>query len=578
MLRQLNPGTIEMRTSFWRRHRALKWLALSCLVFLVALTVATVIAARRAEPFLRSLIVEWLEQKFQARVELDSFHVSLAEGLQARGTGLRIWPPVQVAGLAINGTQTPGKPLIDLAEFSFRAPLHYSRGKPIRISRITLRGLTIDIPAKPLLTHGMSTVEAAPPPATAGLPATSGSASASGSASGSPSAQVPGVGLLHFMVGQVVCTGARVTLENRNPAKEPLAFEIQTIKVTHIGADGTMDFEARLTNPRPQGLVTTQGNLGPWKVEDPGMTPLKGSYIFDHADLGTFKGIAGTLNSTGSYQGPLRNLTVDGVTDTPNFALTRFGTPMPLHTRFHAMVDGTNGDTWLQPVYATLGQTEFTTQGKIVELPVQPATKDTPAQHGGHEIAMEVNVPRGQIADFLRLLTHNDNPMLTGILHMKASLDIPPGGNPVQERLQMKGSFIVDDAQFTNQKVQDRVGDLSLRGQGKPQDAKSATAGDVRSTMASNFTMDNAIVKLPNLVYIVPGAEIDLKGNYDVDSGGLDFKGSARMQATVSQMVGGWKGVLLKPVDRFFKKDGAGTRIGVHVDGTRKEPHFGIDF
>ena len=79
MLRQLNPGmnpgTTEMRASFWRRHRGLKWLALACLAFLVVLTVATVIAARRAQPFLRSLIVEWLEQKFQARVELDSFHV-----------------------------------------------------------------------------------------------------------------------------------------------------------------------------------------------------------------------------------------------------------------------------------------------------------------------------------------------------------------------------------------------------------------------------------------------------------------------------------------------------------------------
>lgn len=568
MLRQLNPGITEMRASFWHRHRGLKWLAISCLVLLVALTVATVIAARRAEPFLRSLIVEYLEQKFQARVELDSFHVSLAEGLQAKGNGLRIWPPAQVAGVAIGGTRIPAKPLIELSQFSFRAPLRYSSGKPIRISLITLRGLTIDIPAKPLLTHGMSTVEAAPPP----------SARGSQPVSRSPSSALPGLDLLHFIIGQVVCTGASVTLENRNPAKEPLEFEIQTIKVTHIDANGAMDFEARLTNPRPRGTVITKGNLGPWSVEDPGMTPLRGSYSFKDADLSTFKGISGTLQSTGSYQGPLRNLTVDGVADTPNFALTHFDTPMPLHTQFHATVDGTNGDTWLQPVDATLGHTHFTTQGKIVELPAKPATKDTPALRGGHEIVLDVNVPHGQMADFLRLLTHHDNPMLTGTLQMKASLDIPPGPNPVHERIRIRGSFILDDAQFTNQKVEDRVGELSLRGQGKPHNAQTVAEADVRSTMASNFVMENAIVNLPNLVYTVPGAEIDLRGNYDVDSGGLNFKGSARMQATVSQMVGGWKGVLLKPIDRFFKKDGAGTRIGVHVDGTRQNPHFGIDF
>ena len=50
------------------------------------------------------------------------------------------------------------------------------------------------------------------------------------------------------------------------------------------------------------------------------------------------------------------------------------------------------------------------------------------------------------------------------------------------------------------------------------------------------------------------------------------------MQATVSQMVGGWKGLLLKPADRFFKKDGAGTEVPIHIEGTREQPKFGLDF
>jgi hypothetical protein len=50
------------------------------------------------------------------------------------------------------------------------------------------------------------------------------------------------------------------------------------------------------------------------------------------------------------------------------------------------------------------------------------------------------------------------------------------------------------------------------------------------------------------------------------------------MQATVSQMVGGWAGVLLKPADRFFKKDGAGTQVPIRIQGTREQPKFGLDF
>ncbi len=106
-----------------------------------------------------------------------------------------------------------------------------------------------------------------------------------------------------------------------------------------------MQFDAQLTNPQPAGMIFTTGTIGPWEVDDPGETPLNGNYRFEHADLGVFKGIAGILQSTGKYEGVLRDLTVDGQTDTPDFRLTRFGTAIPLHTEFHAHVDGTNGDT-----------------------------------------------------------------------------------------------------------------------------------------------------------------------------------------------------------------------------------------
>ena len=98
-------------------------------------------------------------------------------------------------------------------------------------------------------------------------------------------------------------------------------------------------------------------------MADPGETPLTGDYRFEHADLSGFKGIAGILSSTGHYQGTLRDLVVDGETDTPDFRLTHFGTALPLHTKFHAKVDGTNGDTWLEPVDAMLGQLALWTRG-----------------------------------------------------------------------------------------------------------------------------------------------------------------------------------------------------------------------
>ena len=527
------------------------------LLALIALGVAISVALHQAEPILRAAIVKRLQEHFHARVELDSFHVSLVNGLWAEGKGLRIWPPAQVEGVTVPGATAasePGppirpltKPLIQIAEFRFHAPLRYKLGEPVKISVVELKGLDIDVPPKTHFAHKAA-----------------------------ERAEEHGTPLLRFEVESVNCDGAHLTLETDKPGKLPLEFAIAHIKLTHVRPGRPMQFDAELTNPKPAGKILTTGAMGPWLVEDPGETPLNGSYRFEHADLGVFKGIAGILQSTGRYEGVLRDLVVDGQTDTPDFRLTHFGTAVPLHTQFHAHVDGRNGDTWLEPVYATLGQSHFTAEGKVVRVPPGTASNGT-ATPGGHEIALHVKVDRGRMEDFLRLTSKNGTPLLTGTLALKATLEILPGSAPVDERLKLNGSFTLDDAQFTSVKIQNEVGELSLRGQGRPNEARHGQGADVRSAMQSDFTMADAVIALPDLKYTVPGAEIDLKGTYGVQGGLLNFTGTAKTEATVSEMVGGWKGALLKPADRYFRKDGAGTEVPIHVDGTRENPKFGVD-
>lgn len=530
-----------------RKHGWLKWVAGAAVVALVVLGIVIFMAIRRAEPMLRAAIVEKLEEHFHAHVELDSFHVSLRNGVWAEGKGLRIWPPPKMANA--NGADS-NKPLIRLADFRFHAPLRYKPGEPIRISLVQLTGLDIDIPPKPHAGHRETESHGAPEDK-------------------SHSA------IVTFLVGSIECKNAHLTIETSKPGKLPLEFAIAHVKLSHVSLDNSMHFDALLTNPRPAGTIVTSGSFGPWVVEDPGETPIAGGYRFENADLGVFKGIAGTLNSTGKYQGVLRSLEVDGQTETPDFRLTHYGTALPMETTFHATVDGTNGDTWLHPVRATLGQSHFTAEGEIVGVPPETLPNGT-STPGGHQIALKVNIDKQRMQDFLRLASKNGTPILTGELTVRTTLEIPPGTDPVPQKLKLKGNFLLDNAAFTSTKIQNDVGDLSMRGQGEPKEAKDA-GDEVRSTIQSNFTMDDGVISLPNLQYIVPGAKIDLKGTYGVDGGALSFKGSLRTDATVSQMVGGWKGFLLKPADGLFKKGGAGSVVPIHVDGTEHDPHFGVD-
>lgn len=589
----------KKRASFWRRHRWLTRLAVACLAVLVVVTIALAIVARHLQPFLRASLVDGLQQRFHTRVELDNFHVALGNGLNgewgiwATGKGLRIWPPQHTGGDRPLEISVQSIPLISLDQFRFHVPLHYQRGKPVKISRVRFVGLRVVVPPRSAWdkSHGIESAMTKPKPSPAGRGPSQNPAASANAPEGAPppsSTATPGqsAGMLsNVVLERIDCERAQLILETDKPDKLPLGFEIARLELRNVTASGPMKYEAELTNPKPKGVIHARGNLGPWQPADPGETSLDGTYTFDHADLATFKGIAGILASTGTFAGTLRDIVVDGEADVPDFRLPQFGNAMALHTRFHARVDGTDGDTWLDPVEATLGHSHFTTRGQVVRVrPPQPdgaqqVTRASlpPLADYGHDIDLKVDVDRGRIEDFLLLANHSQTPFLTGSLVAKASLHIPPGTEPAHERLRLDGEFKLEDAHFSDPKVQGKIEDLSLRGQGRPQDVKRTDPNDIASDMEGDFHMANAVITLPEIHYNVPGAAIQLQGKYALE-GFMHFEGTARMQATVSQMVGGWKGWLLKPADRFFKKEGAGTVVPILIRGPHDQPEFSVDF
>jgi hypothetical protein len=291
-----------------------------------------------------------------------------------------------------------------------------------------------------------------------------------------------------------------------------------------------------------------------------------GKYTFDHADLGTIKGIGGILSSVGEFTGQLNRIVVDGTTETPDFSLDTANRPVPLHTKFHAIVDGTSGDTYLQPVDATLDQSNFSCTGAVVNV-----------KGKGHFIDLDANVPNGRIQDFLELAVKTRPVLMTGRLNMKAKLHIHPGSQRVIERMGLQGGFRLRSIHFTNPEWQDKVDMLSLRAQGQPKLAKPG-ADDVSSLMTGQFVLGNARLNLSKLSYSLPGADVNLAGVYSLDGSELDFDGKVRTKAALSNMVATWwKSWLLKPVDPFFRKNGAGAEIPIKISGTRGAPKFGLD-
>jgi hypothetical protein len=324
-----------------------------------------------------------------------------------------------------------------------------------------------------------------------------------------------------------------------------------------------MTYAAVLTNPKPPGLIHSMGTFGPWSADEPGDTPLSGDYNFDHADLGVFSAIAGTLNSTGNFSGTLSAINAKGKASVPDFRLKDAGNPVPLSTEFEVMVDGSNGNTILQPVRATLGRTHFTTSGAVIK------------QNGElrRTIALDVNMPSGNLKDVLRLAMKG-TPMMEGKLALKAKIGIPPLSGKVKEKLLVEGRFRISNGLFLRSAIQSKIDDLSRRGQGQPRNEEIA---EVFSDMNGRFRMKDQIISFQSLTFETPGAEVKLAGNYNLARDELDFHGSLGLRARVSQTMTGWKRWALKPVDPLFAKNGAGTFLRIKIDGTSRSPNFGVD-
>jgi hypothetical protein len=515
-----------------RSTKILWWSGVAIAGTLVVLTIVAA-AGSRTEP-MRRLVVSTLSERLDTDVELSTFSVDTFPRVVIQGGGLR---------LRLRGQPPSLPPLIEIESFVVHTSLLDVLRRPRRFRTVTLNGLIVNIPPGGLRKEGGASGSPTPAPADTG-------------ADGSKSP---------ILVDELRADGALLRIIPRREGKDPKEFAIHALTMRSLGLGQAMPFTATLTNPIPKGSIETAGTFGPWQRGNPGGTPLNGKYTFAKADLGTIKGIGGILDSTGEFGGQLDRIAVKGTTQTPDFHLDITRQPVALTTSFGAVVDGTDGDTYLTTVDAQFLRTSLTAKGAVVGI---KGVK-------GRLVRLNVEIHEGRIEDLLKLSVKGDQPLLVGNVALKTDFTLPPGEPDVIDRLELAGTFDVDAAQFTDPKVRERLSGMSARARGLDPDEKH---GNVVSDLSGKFRLKQGSIALSNLAFSMPGATVRLNGSFGLKSEALYFDGTVRMQATISEAAGGGvKGFFLKMVDPIFRKKGAGAVIPIRVRGTADNPKFGVD-
>jgi hypothetical protein len=506
-----------MRPIFPRFPRWLVWVAVPVVAAIGVLVATTAWVLRPA--YLTGLVSNGLTRHLNLDASVAEISVSLLPQPRISGRGLTV--------------RVPGRP--DLPPF-------------ISIERFHVEAGLVAVLRKHVGTVHADGLKIAVPP--------------SGSRASWPNAgraDSTGVIVDHF-----VTHNAELTFVPRNPQRTPLMFAIHELNVWNLGFGGAMPFDARLTNPIPTGLVMASGSIGPWNTEDGTRTALSGKYNFTSADLATINGIGGTLDSTGEFMGNLEAIKVVGLANIPDFSLDLGGRPLPLTSNFTAVVNGTDGTTELDNVDAVLVTTPMNVRGAIRNLPGP----------GNRHIELAVNVTDGRVEDLLALALNTPKPVMVGDVRLQAKLTLPPGQERVRNRIALSGSFGLTDTKFASSTVQTKLGELSRRSQGKKKDDPVER---VLTDLSGQFAVGKSRVSLRGIRFDVPGATVRLNGTYGLASESLDFRGTLSMRATVSQAVGGFRSIFIKPFDGLFRKSGHGAVLPILITGTREKPEFRLE-
>lgn len=516
-------GKVDTPRSWWAPGRW--WLIIGASLIVVAAIVAIVLACKW--PYTQQAVTTALQDRFAPTVQIRSFRKTyfppgcVAEGVSFQHRQRKDLPPlITVQTLIVRG--------------SYNGLL---RIHP-RLDEVEVKGLHVLIP----------------PPEPSNQP--SGMMPLTTSTTGAS-----------ITIGMIKTDGALLEFMPRQPGREPFKLQVHRLTLDNVTEKGIISYRADLLNTEPPGEIQSEGKVGPWNENDPGSTPVTGSYTYEHVNLSVFEGISGTLSSQGKFGGTIGHIDTNGEIDVPDFRVSGSSHTVHLDSNFQAVVDGTNGDTDLQNVDSHFERTTVTSKGSIA---------GRPGQHG-KTVRLEMAVISGRIEDLLFLFTEEKHPTMTGSINLHASVQVPPGPPGFLRKLDLDGRCTIGSERFTNPKVQQPVNALTQSAGGEDKKQQAEDPETTLSQLSGQVALKNGVATLANVSFTAPGTHAQIHGTYNLVDRAVDLHGTLYTNGKLDDTTSGFKAVVLKAVGPLLKKKSV-TVVPFSFSGTSSHPSFALDF
>jgi AsmA-like C-terminal region len=370
-------------------------------------------------------------------------------------------------------------------------------------------------------------------------------------------------------IGEITADDAVLEFISGQPGAataDEFTLKIDHLILEHVGENDPILFRVRFSNTEPPGEIRSEGRFGPWNEHDPGRTALSGSYTYQNAKLGAFQGISGTLSSQGKFGGTLAHVDAQGTLDVPDFKVSGSAHQVHMASNFQAVIDGTNGDTYLTRVESHFGRTTVISEGNV---------KGRAGQHGKTAM-LSMSASQGRIEDLLRLFTGSAQPVETGDVQFETKVELPPGPQAFLRRLRMDGELGIGSGRFTSAKVQVPVNRLAESSRGETKKDEDVDASTVLSNLKGRFSTNGGIAKLSEVSFTEPGTLAQIDGTFNLVDKSLNLHGLLTTDGKLADTTSGFKSVVVKALGPLITKKSV-TVVPFSITGTSSKPSFALN-
>jgi hypothetical protein len=370
-----------------------------------------------------------------------------------------------------------------------------------------------------------------------------------------------------IVIGTVIADGTVLDFIPSRTGVAPFHLVIDKLALDGVGNKKSIEYRATIQNPVPPGVITSNGRFGPWISDDPGRTPVTGSFRFDRVDLSVFRGLSGILSSGGQFSGILVQIKVATNTDVPNLHVASSAHTEHLTSTLQALVNATDGNTLLDPVQSRFNRTVLVSKGSV----------SSEGGEKGKTIKLDVSTNQGRIEDLLEMFLSSRKPALTGSISARAKVIVPPGPTEFLRKIDVVGDFGLADGKFTNNTMQGILNKLSSSAQPNQTSAEKENPETVLSNLKGHVTSKDGVATLTNVSFSMPGAEAQIHGTYNLLTDEVDLHGVLVTDGKVWVTTNGFKSLLFHALTPFLKHQSHTTSVPFKIEGKYPNPTVSLD-